>query len=148
MKFKASFIQSEEHQPNHFSTSPNNNVKIPVIDLEKSSTEEVDKACREWGFFHLINYEFPNHLLRRLKSLAAGFCLLPVEEKRRVSRYVENSLGYFNTELTKNVRDWKEVFDFVSHEEIQFPTSSNLFVDKMFQNLIFHILIFCNDNFF
>lgn len=126
LKFEASFIQSEEHRPKRISASPDNNVKIPVIDLEKSSTEDVEKACREWGFFHLINHDFPEHLLHRLESVAADFFSLPLEEKRQVSKDAKNSLGYFNSEHTKNVRDWKEVFDFAPREKILLPTSADL----------------------
>ncbi|GLJ54730.1 hypothetical protein SUGI_1175610 [Cryptomeria japonica] len=125
LKFEESFVQSEEHRPKRLSASPHDNVKIPLIDLEKSSAEDVEKACREWGFFHLVNHGFPDHLLRRVESAAADFFSLPVEEKRQVSRDAENPLGYFNTELTKNVRDWKEVFDFVPREEIQLPASGD-----------------------
>ncbi|GLJ54727.1 hypothetical protein SUGI_1175580 [Cryptomeria japonica] len=124
LKFEESFIQSEEHRPNRFPVSPDDiNVKIPVIDLEKSCAEDVEKACREWGFFHLVNHGFPDHLLHRLKSAAADFFSLPLEEKRRVSRDARNPYGYFDSELTKNVRDWKEVFDFALWEDIQLPTS-------------------------
>ncbi|GLJ54475.1 hypothetical protein SUGI_1169970 [Cryptomeria japonica] len=123
LKFESSFIQSEEHRPKRSSAPPDGDVKIPVIDLENSSTEEVEKACRDWGFFHLINHGFPEHLLRRLESAADNFFSLPLEEKRKVARDADNSLGYFNTELTKNVRDWKEVFDFMAREETLLPVS-------------------------
>lgn len=125
LKFEESFIQSEEHRPKHFSAPPSDNVKIPVIDLENSSVEDVEKACREWGFFHLINHGFPEHLRRRIESASADFFSLPLEEKKQISRDAENPLGYFNTELTKNVRDWKEVFDYVPREEIQLPASDD-----------------------
>jgi len=37
-----------------------------------------------------------------------GQCL---EEKRKVRRDERNAMGYYDSEHTKNVRDWKEVFD-------------------------------------
>ena len=33
------------------------------------------------------------------------------EAKQRLERTAENPWGYYDRELTKNVRDWKEVFD-------------------------------------
>ncbi|GLJ49001.1 hypothetical protein SUGI_1033770 [Cryptomeria japonica] len=125
MKFEESFIQSEEHRPNakRFLASPDDNLKIPVIDLEKSSAEEVGKACREWGFFYLINHGVPDHVIRRLQSTQADFFALPLEEKRRISRDAENPMGYFNSEHTKNVKDWKEVFDFAPRDELELPIS-------------------------
>ncbi|GLJ54732.1 hypothetical protein SUGI_1175660 [Cryptomeria japonica] len=126
LQFEESFILSEEHRPKRFSGPPEIILRIPVIDMEKSSAEDVEKACRDWGFFHLVNHGFPDHLLQRLKSATADFFSLALEEKRRVYRDDENFLGYFNTEFTKNARDWKEVFDFVPREGILLPTSDDL----------------------
>ena len=40
-----------------------------------------------------------------------------------MSRDEVNPLGYFDSELTKNVRDWKEVFDFVVSTPTVIPVS-------------------------
>ena len=55
----------------------------------------------------------PSESRRKIWDAARKFFALPVEEKRKVSRDEVNPFGYFDTEHTKNVRDWKEVFDFV-----------------------------------
>jgi isopenicillin N synthase-like dioxygenase len=47
-----------------------------------------------------------------VKAQARRFFELPLEEKGRVRRTFENVYGYFESELTKNVRDWKELFDY------------------------------------
>ncbi|KAH9321937.1 hypothetical protein KI387_016576 [Taxus chinensis] len=124
-KIGAGFIQSEEHRPTPKWKRVDEDVEIPTIDLYKSSAEEVEKACKDWGFFQLINHGIPHDLLRGVESAAAEFFALPVEEKRKVSRDALNPLGYFDTELTKNVRDWKEVFDYAPRETIQLPASLN-----------------------
>jgi len=46
-----------------------------------------------------------------------------VQEKTKVRRDFDNPLGYYDTELTKNVRDWKEVFDFACRGTISLPSS-------------------------
>ncbi|KAH9331608.1 hypothetical protein KI387_003716, partial [Taxus chinensis] len=120
------FVQSEEHRPNSKCYSSSNDdyeVKIPFIDLDKSSPQEVEHASKNWGFFHVINHGLPYHVLRRLESAAADFFSLLMEEKRKISRDAQTPLGYFDMELTKNVRDWKEVFDFMPRGTIQMPTS-------------------------
>jgi len=53
-----------------------------------------------------------------------------VQEKAKVRRDFDNPLGYYDTELTKNVRDWKEVFDFVSRGTLCLPSSSELESDE------------------
>ncbi|KAF9590555.1 hypothetical protein IFM89_035873 [Coptis chinensis] len=48
-----------------------------------------------------------------------------VLEKRKVSRDEENPLGYYDTKHTKNVRDWKEVFDFTVSNPTILPALHN-----------------------
>jgi isopenicillin N synthase-like dioxygenase len=40
-----------------------------------------------------------------------AFFALPAERKRAIERTATNPWGFFDRELTKNVRDWKEIFD-------------------------------------
>ncbi|KAJ7520295.1 hypothetical protein O6H91_20G077300 [Diphasiastrum complanatum] len=104
--------------------------EIPVIDLapllandEKGTqriVEQVAKASEEWGFFQVINHGVPLKLLDDVEAEALKFFSLPLEEKRKIRRTLESPLGYFDTELTKNVRDWKEVFDFVTRGKLEF----------------------------
>ncbi|MFG0319692.1 MAG: isopenicillin N synthase family dioxygenase, partial [Planctomycetota bacterium JB042] len=46
-----------------------------------------------------------------LRQLADAFFALPPAEKGAIERTAENPWGYYDRELTKNVRDWKEIFD-------------------------------------
>ncbi|KAK3412437.1 hypothetical protein EUGRSUZ_I01187 [Eucalyptus grandis] len=46
-----------------------------------------------------------------------------LEEKKKVRRDEKRVVGYYETEHTKNVRDWKEVFDFTVKEPTLVPAS-------------------------
>eukprot|EP01018_Ginkgo_biloba_P000343 Gb_33799 [translate_table: standard] len=122
----SAFIQSKDHRPKQSYTYYD---RVPVIDLsplqshsysdihtaEKNLEKlvmEVEKACKEWGFFVVINHGVPTDLIRKVRSTAAEFYALPLKEKRKVRRDEQNALGYFDNELTENVRDWREVFAF------------------------------------
>eukprot|EP01018_Ginkgo_biloba_P000345 Gb_00277 [translate_table: standard] len=135
----SAFIQSEEHRPRHAYTYYD---RVPVIDLSplqsqsysdihaaKKSLEElvmeVGKACKEWGFFVVINHGVPTDVIRKVRSAAAEFYALPLKEKRKVRRDEQNPLGYFDNELTENVRDWREVFTFVSGEKVELSANSD-----------------------
>ncbi|GER50418.1 2-oxoglutarate (2OG) and Fe(II)-dependent oxygenase superfamily protein [Striga asiatica] len=121
------FIQAPEHRPEPESIEADN---IPLIDLSPLSSPEPDPAalrqlidaiggaCENWGFFQVVNHGVPPDSLRRIESAARDFFALPKEEKRKVARDEVNPTGYYDTEHTKNVRDWKEVFDFT----VQVPT--------------------------
>eukprot|EP01018_Ginkgo_biloba_P002653 Gb_27202 [translate_table: standard] len=129
-----SFVQSKEHRPKHSYTYYDSSAgdRIPIIDLsllqscaDQKSLEalvfQVGKACREWGFFMVLNHGVPLDLPRRVKSAASVFYSLPLDEKRKIRRDDHNPLGYFDNELTENVRDWREVFTFVIRDAVQLP---------------------------
>ena len=87
---------------------------IPVIDLRDDSRDiarAVDRACAEWGFFHAIGHGLPLPDLNQALLAMRTFFALPTDEKRRIERTAENAWGFFDRELTKNRRDWKEIFD-------------------------------------
>jgi hypothetical protein len=93
--------------------------------IHEQLVEQVGKACEEWGFFQVINHGISLSLLEEVETNALNFFALPLEEKSKVRRTFENALGYFDSELTKNVRDWKEVFDFTTRGVLELPVASS-----------------------
>jgi isopenicillin N synthase-like dioxygenase len=83
----------------------------PVFTLEtlNADPEALDRACREWGLFQLA--EVGDRVFQALDERARAFFALPRAQKARVERTAANAWGWFDQELTKNVRDWKEIFD-------------------------------------
>jgi isopenicillin N synthase-like dioxygenase len=93
--------------------------------IHEKLVEQVGKACEEWGFFQVINHGISLSLLDEVETNALNFFALPLEEKSKVRRTFENALGYYDSELTKNVRDWKEVFDFTTRGVLELPVASS-----------------------
>ena len=95
---------------------------IPVIDYASLSEQDarlaVDDACREWGFFQLINHDIPAGESAKLLDAIRSFFSLPQSEKEKISRTDQNPWGFFDQELTKNTPDWKEIFDCASQKHI------------------------------
>jgi isopenicillin N synthase-like dioxygenase len=98
---------------------------IPVIDIAgivqdaageagQQAVGEIAKACREWGFFQVINHGVPTELIDQSWQQAHRFFEGPREAKTAIMRTRENPWGYYNNELTKNQRDKKEVFDYTT----------------------------------
>ncbi|KNA08492.1 hypothetical protein SOVF_162050 [Spinacia oleracea] len=113
------FIQPTEYRPNPTSTIEAK--EIPVIDISSASDEviaEIKEACEKWGFFQVVNHGVPLKKREIVELAARKFFGLSMEEKKKVRRDEENPLGYYDSEHTKNVRDWKEIFDFT----VQYPT--------------------------
>ncbi|KAF3435681.1 hypothetical protein FNV43_RR22772 [Rhamnella rubrinervis] len=114
------FVQDPEHRPKLW---VNEAEGIPLINLSAIKSEddpeaieevvrEIGSACKEWGFFQVINHGVPLEIHQKVEAEARKFFGLPLEEKTKVRRDEWSALGYYDTELTKNVRDWKQVFDF------------------------------------
>lgn len=90
---------------------------VPLIDIGKlkedsSAVEEIGRACRDWGFFQIVNHGISDVLIDELYRQSRSFFSLPGKEKHKILRTQENVWGFYDQELTKNRRDWKEVFDF------------------------------------
>ena len=73
--------------------------------------ESLDSACRASGCFQLLNHNLDDALCARVLSEMERFFALPHSDKLGVERTEENPWGFYDRELTKNVRDWKEIFD-------------------------------------
>lgn len=129
------FIQAPEHRPKTHLTNSNDFIysdEIPTIDLSSLRDPDHDKtaiaaeiaeACKRWGFFQVINHGLPSDLRRRVEEACAEFFNLKTEEKRKVKRDEVNPMGYHDEEHTKNVRDWKEIFDFFLQDSTIVPAT-------------------------
>ncbi|RZC82941.1 hypothetical protein C5167_045725 [Papaver somniferum] len=63
---------------------------VPVIDLQNLLSEEPEQelerlhsACKEWGFFQVVNHGVDNILLENVKSEVEGFLTLPMKDKKK-----------------------------------------------------------------
>uniref|UniRef100_A0A7N0TF42 Fe2OG dioxygenase domain-containing protein n=1 Tax=Kalanchoe fedtschenkoi TaxID=63787 RepID=A0A7N0TF42_KALFE len=128
-----SYFQDPEHRPKPAIAVVHG---LPVIDLAKAlssptpsdlrkTVSEIRDACRDWGFFQVVNHGVDAAVRERVEAAARRFFALPLEEKRKVRRDEVNPLGYYDVEHTKNVRDWKEVFDYSSTGPIEIPASGD-----------------------
>ena len=99
---------------------------VPVIDLRDTpgqSVAELATACADWGFFHVVNHGIDAQLIASLQAASRDFFSLPLRVKQTVSRTMDNPFGYYDRELTKNLRDRKEIFDYAPDETTPWPTS-------------------------
>jgi isopenicillin N synthase-like dioxygenase len=89
---------------------------IPVIDIARldgaAARATIDSACRDWGFFQVIGHGIDPALRRDLDAQMHAFFAQSSATKRTISRTAHNPWGFFDCELTKNTRDWKEIYDY------------------------------------
>jgi isopenicillin N synthase-like dioxygenase len=77
----------------------------------------IRNAASEWGFFYISNHGVSEQELERFQAAERAFFALPKDIKNTVRRAEDNARGYFDSELTKNKLDWKEVFDYAGRQE-------------------------------
>ena len=92
-------------------------LNIPTIDISGLANDprvikRVGDACADWGFFQVINHGINADLRHRFLDACQTFFHAPDSLKREVLRSADNPMGYFDEELTKNKRDWKQIFDY------------------------------------
>jgi len=88
---------------------------MPVVDINDPSDDSilaVDSSCRDHGFF-LIEGHGLDPFIERTWQQARRFFTAGPQVTEPIRRDADNHLGYFDRELTKRVRDHKEVFDFI-----------------------------------
>lgn len=78
-------------------------LEIPVIDINKLAedhpdhSDEIEKfhlACKEWGFFQLINHGISEEFIHQLKTETEEFFKLPLEEKKNYDQLPNSIEGY------------------------------------------------------
>lgn len=93
---------------------------IPIIDVSRlvqgtdtaAVAKEIDRACRDAGFFYVVGHGVDASLQHRLQAAAREFFALPVEVKQRIAMSAGGRAwrGYFRVgdELTSGRPDQKE----------------------------------------
>jgi isopenicillin N synthase-like dioxygenase len=93
-----------------------NTSTIPVINIENidnpATLKVLDAACRDWGFCQVTHHGIDPNLITAIFEQTRAFFAQPSAIKREIARTANNTWGFFDQELTKNKRDWKEIFDY------------------------------------
>ncbi|XP_014520537.1 protein SRG1-like [Vigna radiata var. radiata] len=93
--------------------------ELPVIDLNKLLSEEVKGselqklhlACKQWGFFQLVNHGVGMKLVEDVKRGAEELFKLPMEEKKKLWQKPGDMEGFGGTLGSKEASsDWVHVF--------------------------------------
>ncbi|XP_045814067.1 protein SRG1-like isoform X2 [Trifolium pratense] len=92
--------------------------QVPVIDLSKllsedaTELEKFDHACKEWGFFQLINHGVDPTLVENIKIGVGEFLTLPAEEKKKLLQTSDDMEGFGQLFVTSENQklEWADLF--------------------------------------
>ncbi|KAI8055781.1 hypothetical protein BDF22DRAFT_672149 [Syncephalis plumigaleata] len=95
-------------------------VSLPIIDFEamrdtnadpeirKQVAQQIDTACRQYGFFYLINHGIPLELQQAIREQTKQFFAMSLEEKQALYGHYGTVRGYHNytndTKLSDNLQ--------------------------------------------
>ncbi|XP_010540139.1 PREDICTED: protein SRG1-like [Tarenaya hassleriana] len=101
-------------------------LKIPVVDVERlrsdtimdSELEKLDFACREWGFFQLVNHGVDSCLLDKVKAGIQALFSLPMAEKKKLWQPNSGDIEGFGQAFVVSEEqklDWGDLFYLTMH---------------------------------
>lgn len=95
-------------------------LSVPIIDLQylvfgnikESELERLHSACRDWGFFQVINHGIGASFLEDFKSEIVNFFKQPLEEKKMLWQQPENHEGFGQLFVVSEEQklDWSDMF--------------------------------------
>lgn len=97
--------------------------QVPIIDMNKllqigdfdydddSELNRLHLACKEWGFFQLVNHGVSSSLMEKVKSEIRAFFDLPMEEKKKFEQEEGDLEGYGQAFVVSEEQklDWADI---------------------------------------
>ncbi|MBA0580016.1 hypothetical protein Gorai_022255 [Gossypium raimondii] len=82
-----------------------------------SEIHKLDFACKEWGFFQLVNHGVNLRLLEKVKAELEELFKLPMEEKKKLWQCPGNVEGFGQAFVVSEGQklDWCDLFNMLTH---------------------------------
>ncbi|KAK7359522.1 hypothetical protein VNO77_01483 [Canavalia gladiata] len=114
------YVRPHHERPIFSSTTATPLPQIPVIDFSKllsqhlkgPELENLHHACKEWGFFQLINHGVSNSLVESMKRGVEKLFNLGMEEKKKFGQREGDTEGYGQLFVVSHEQklEWADVF--------------------------------------
>ncbi|XP_002519761.2 protein SRG1 [Ricinus communis] len=112
------YVRSDQDPP-FIPTSSSSSSQVPVIDMEKllseqfmdAELERFHHACKDWGFFQLINHGVSLSLVEKLKIEVQNFFNLPTDEKKKFCQKEGDVEGFGQSFVVSEEQklDWSDM---------------------------------------
>lgn len=115
------YIRSDQHEKTSNKIIINSVSEIPVIDfqnylvsgeLSEPELASLHLACKDWGFFQLVNHGISTSLVEKMKREVEEFFILPMEEKKKYWQNKGEVEGFGQAFVISEEQklDWNDIF--------------------------------------
>ncbi|KAH0643794.1 hypothetical protein KY290_033877 [Solanum tuberosum] len=115
MDTPGTYVCHDQEEPIASNLLPSMLSQIPVIDMElllandHSQLDKLHLACKDWGFFQMMNHGVSCSLLEKMKLEVQRFFNLPMEEKKKFGQIEGSMEGYGQVLVScdeQNINSW------------------------------------------
>ncbi|CAJ2659496.1 unnamed protein product [Trifolium pratense] len=113
------YIQSQ-HEELIINEDDHSNLQIPIIDMKKllsseygsSELSKLHLACKDWGFFQVVNHGVSSSLVEKVKLETQDFFNLPMSEKKKFWQTPQHMEGFGQAFVMSDEQklDWADIF--------------------------------------
>ncbi|KAK2368269.1 protein SRG1 [Trifolium repens] len=113
------YIQSQ-HEELVINKDDHSILEIPIIDMKKllslefenSELSKLHLACKDWGFFQLVNHGVSSSLVEKVKLETQDFFNLPMSEKKKFWQTPKHMEGFGQAFVMSDEQklDWADIF--------------------------------------
>ncbi|KAK9186586.1 hypothetical protein WN944_017974 [Citrus x changshan-huyou] len=97
--------------------------EIPIISFsllangDEDELKKLDSACKDWGFFQLVNHGIAEKVLQDMKAAVAAFFELPRDEKLKYAMAANDLQGYGQGFVVSELQklDWCDLIMLITH---------------------------------
>ncbi|XP_049386954.1 probable 2-oxoglutarate/Fe(II)-dependent dioxygenase isoform X3 [Solanum stenotomum] len=115
MDTPGTYVCHDQEEPIASNLLPSMLSQIPVIDMElllandHSQLDKLHLACKDWGFFQMMNHGVSCLLIEKMKLEVQRFFNLPMEEKKKFGQIEGSMEGYGQILVScdeQNINSW------------------------------------------
>ncbi|KAK1439368.1 hypothetical protein QVD17_05185 [Tagetes erecta] len=109
-----------DQEPVATSWLPSSPPELPIIDMQRLKShdhadyelERLHLACKDWGFFQLINHGISSSLLEKVKAETRDFFNMPMEAKKKYWQHIDDIEGFGQAFVVSEEQklDWADMF--------------------------------------
>ncbi|KAF3625043.1 hypothetical protein FXO38_29931 [Capsicum annuum] len=111
------YVQNNDNRPVIIFEPSQESAEIPIINFSLLADGDEDErtklhlACKEWGFFQILNHGITEEVIQKVKTAVSGFFELPLTEKKKYAMEEDDLHGYGQAFVhsEEQILEWSDI---------------------------------------